>query len=219
MSFAPENEAGTCLAVNGNVLDQAGCNNGDANQSFTFGGAASTDAGDTDAGNAGNSPASSTVTDTPASTSSVQTPSPDPAPVTTIPANTVPVTTAPDASGTQDVSVARAGGVLNAEAAAEANVRDDSATRAFSSISLKSSDGQCLFIDPTAGDFRENLIPVQLKACDGSANEKFDIITAGKHITAPDSMLIVSTVVRMPYAPTGYVSADRTTIDARLLKL
>lgn len=63
---------------------------------------------------------------------------------------------------------------------------------------MKSADGQCLFIDPTAGDFRENLIPVQLKACDGSAGEKFDIITKGKHIDVADSMLVVSTAVRFP---------------------
>ncbi|KAL8732304.1 MAG: hypothetical protein Q9166_002876 [cf. Caloplaca sp. 2 TL-2023] len=91
--------------------------------------------------------------------------------------------------------VARAGGVLNADAAAEAQQRDDTATRAFSGISLKAADGTCLFIDPAAGDFRQNLIPVQTKACDGSANEKFDIITAGKHISQKGGMLVVSTVV------------------------
>lgn len=88
---------------------------------------------------------------------------------------------------------------MNPEAAAEANVRDDTATRAFSSASLKSADGQCLFIDPTAGDFRENLIPVQLKSCDGSAGQKFDIITKGKHNNVADSMLVVSTVVSFSY--------------------
>ena len=94
-----------------------------------------------------------------------------------------------------EIGVARAGGVLNQQAAAEANVRDDTATRAFSFASVKSADGQCLFIDPTAGDFRENLIPVQLKGCDGSANEKFDVITKGKHNDQPGSMLVVSAAV------------------------
>ena len=98
-------------------------------------------------------------------------------------------------NATGAVGVARAGGVLNPQAAAEANVRDDTATRAFSSASIKSAEGQCLFIDPTAGDFRENLIPVQLKACDGSANEKFDILTKGKHNDQAGSMLVVSTKV------------------------
>ena len=97
---------------------------------------------------------------------------------------------------TSQIGVARAGGVLNQQAAAEANVRDDTATRAFSAASIKSADGQCLFIDPTAGDFRENLIPVQLKACDGSSNEMFDIITKGKHNDEPGSMLVVSVAVR-----------------------
>ncbi len=96
----------------------------------------------------------------------------------------------------QAVPVARAGGVLNPQAATAANVRDGTATRAFSSATLKAANGQCLFIDPLAGDFRQNLIPVQLKACDGSANEKFDIITAGKHNSAANSMLVVSSLVR-----------------------
>lgn len=96
----------------------------------------------------------------------------------------------------QAVPVARAGGVLNPQAAAEANVRDGSATRAFSAATLKAANGQCLSIDPLAGDFRQNLIPVQFKACDGSANEKFDIITAGKHNDAANSMLVVSSLVR-----------------------
>ena len=93
-------------------------------------------------------------------------------------------------------AVDRAGGTLNAEAAAEANQRDDTATRAFSGVSVKAPDGSCLFIDPLSGDFRQNLIPVQTKTCDGSANEKFDIITKGKHIDQDGGMLIVSSEVR-----------------------
>ncbi|KAL8727994.1 MAG: hypothetical protein Q9181_005498 [Wetmoreana brouardii] len=95
-----------------------------------------------------------------------------------------------------ETAVDRAGGVLNPEAAAEANVRDDTATRAFSSTSIKSNDGQCLFIDPTAGDFRQNLIPVQLQECSGAAGEKWDIITKGKHIDQEGAMLAVSTVTQ-----------------------
>lgn len=182
--------------VTGNVLDQAGCNAGDAKQSFTFGDAGSSPAP---------KPAATPVT-TP-TTASTSTPDPvvDGNSATPVSASTPteaqqPSTTsqAPeqDANPTGDaVPVARAGGVLNPEAAAEANVRDDTATRAFSSVSLKSSSGQCLFIDPEAGDFRQNLIPVQLKDCDGSANEKFDIITAGKHNDQPNSILVVSTTV------------------------
>ncbi|KAI4121940.1 MAG: hypothetical protein LQ338_006077, partial [Usnochroma carphineum] len=88
------------------------------------------------------------------------------------------------------------GGVLNPEAAAEANQRDDTATRAFSSTTIKSSDGKCLFINPQAGDFRENLIPVQLQDCDGSEGEQWDIITKGKHIDQQGAMLAVSTVTQ-----------------------
>ena len=88
-----------------------------------------------------------------------------------------------DANPTTPVPVSRAGGVLQPSAAAESNPRDNTATRAFSSVSIKDASGQCLFIDPTAGDFRENLIPVQLQACTGSAGEKFDFITAGVHVS------------------------------------
>ncbi|KAL8915010.1 MAG: hypothetical protein Q9171_000450 [Xanthocarpia ochracea] len=97
------------------------------------------------------------------------------------------------ADGTE---VARAGGVLDAEATTEAQQRDDTATRAFSGVSLKASDGTCLSVDPTAGDFRQNLIPVQTTACDSSANQKFDIITAGKHISQEGGMLVVSTATQ-----------------------
>ncbi|CAF9910946.1 MAG: hypothetical protein HETSPECPRED_010241 [Heterodermia speciosa] len=99
-----------------------------------------------------------------------------------------------NATGVFDV--ARAGGVLNPDAAAEANPRDDTATRAFTSAPIKSSSGQCLFVDPAAGDFRENLIPVTLKTCDGSAEQGFDIITSGKHNQAENSILIVSSVTQ-----------------------
>jgi hypothetical protein len=119
--------------------------------------------------------------------------------VATTSAAAVTTTTPPaqivDANPTSAVPVSRAGGVLQPSAAAEANVRDDTATRAFTSVSLKSANGQCLFIDPAAGDFRENLIPIQLQECTGSANEKFDILTAGKHNDQPGSALIVSSLV------------------------
>lgn len=98
-------------------------------------------------------------------------------------------------NATPATAVAGAGLELNPAAAAKANQRDDTATRAFSNATIKTSSGKCLFVDPVAGDFRENLIPVQLKACDGGANEQFDIITKGKHNDQPGSMLVVSTAV------------------------
>jgi hypothetical protein len=106
----------------------------------------------------------------------------------------------PSPGNDSPIPVSRAGGFLNPSAVAEANQRDDTATRAFSSVSLKSAaDGKCLSVNPTAGDFRENLIPVELVDCTGAPGEKFDFITAGKHINRPGSTLIVSTLVREDY--------------------
>lgn len=84
--------------------------------------------------------------------------------------------------------------VLNPSAAAEANPRDNTAVRAFTAAQVKTSSGSCLHIDPTAGDFRENLIPIQIKACDGSPNQQFDVITSGVHNNVPGAALIVSTL-------------------------
>lgn len=116
--------------------------------------------------------------------------------------SSVPLTTAapggiPTANPTAPVPVSGAGGVLQPSAAAEAHQRDATATRAFSGVSIRAPNGQCLFIDPTAGDFRQNLIPVSLVDCTGAPNEKWDIITAGKH-NAPSrqpATLVVSTMV------------------------
>jgi hypothetical protein len=99
------------------------------------------------------------------------------------------------ANPTTPVPVSGAGGTLQPSSAAEANQRDNTATRAFSSVSLKASNGQCLFVNPTAGDFRQNLIPVNLQDCNGSLNEKFDLITAGIHNNTPNTTLVVSSLV------------------------
>jgi hypothetical protein len=40
------------------------------------------------------------------------------------------------------------------------------------------------------------LIPVTVAACDGSAGQKFDVITAGKHNNVPGQALIVSTLTQ-----------------------
>jgi len=100
------------------------------------------------------------------------------------------------ANPTTPVPVSRAGGVLQPSSAAESNPRDNTAVRAFSSASIKAANGQCLFIDPTAGDFRQNLIPVQLQDCTGSAGEKFDLITSGIHNNAANSTLVVSSLTQ-----------------------
>lgn len=115
-------------------------------------------------------------------------------PGTTTTAEAQATSQAAAASTTAADAVSRAGGILNTSAAAEANPRDDTATRAFSSVVIKSSSGQCLTIDASAGDFRENLIPITLSACTGSAGQQFDFITAGEHNNIANSTLIVSTL-------------------------
>jgi hypothetical protein len=115
-------------------------------------------------------------------------------PKVTAPAITAPITSSATPSNIV-ISVSRAGGVLNPSAAAEANPFDQTATRAFTKVTIHSSSGLCLFIDKTAGDFREELIPITLKPCDGSLAQKFDFITAGKHINVPGSTLIVSSLM------------------------
>jgi hypothetical protein len=100
------------------------------------------------------------------------------------------------------VPVSRAGGTLNPTSAAQANARDAGATRAFENVEIRAPNGQCLFVDPTAGDFRQNLIPVSLVDCSGTPNEKWDVITKGKHNDAQGSAIIVSTLM------SGCISLD-----------
>lgn len=105
----------------------------------------------------------------------------------------------------------RAVDALNEEATAEAQQRDDGATRAFSDVQIKvrttsmfhspilsntnhqTSDGKCLFVDKLSGDFRANLTPIQVADCGSTDGQGWDIITAGKHNNADNAMLIVST--------------------------
>jgi hypothetical protein len=205
LTLTPQNQAGSCLVVKGNVLDITACNKADPNQSFTFGSNGAVAATAT-----GNTSSTSTTlsaslgvaavvcgapTDT-APTASITNPTPTPTPT---PAPAITSSTQATATGgtATVISVSRAGGVLNPSAAAEANQRDNNATRAFTSVSLKSASGQCLFIDATAGDFRENLIPIVLKPCDAtSLGQKFDFITAGIHNNQPNSTLIVSSLTQ-----------------------
>ncbi|KAK7019321.1 sugar transporter [Favolaschia claudopus] len=85
---------------------------------------------------------------------------------------------------------------LDAAATAEAQVRDDTATRAFSNAAIKTADGQCLSVISGTGDFRENLVPVNISPCDGSAGQKFDVITKGKHNDQAGTALIVSSLIQ-----------------------
>ncbi|EPE32181.1 Ricin B-like lectin [Glarea lozoyensis ATCC 20868] len=185
LSLSPGNAAGTCLAVAGAVLDQAPCAAGSAAQTFTFG-----------AGGAAPAPAPVPV---PASSAVVAPTALPVADVSSSAAAPAPTPAAPATGGgnpTTEVPVSRAGGVLNPTAAAEANPRDETATRAFTSASIKTSSGQCLFIDPAAGDFRQNLIPVAVQDCTGAEGEKFDIITKGTHNDQANAALVVSSLTQ-----------------------
>ncbi|KAI8288814.1 hypothetical protein K4K60_010170 [Colletotrichum sp. SAR11_57] len=114
----------------------------------------------------------------------------------------------PASNPTTPVPVSRAGGTLNPTAAAEANEFDNTATRSFIKAFIRAPNGQCLFIDPTAGDFRQNLIPVSLVECSGAANEQFDIVTKGKHNDGKDgAALVVSSLTN------GCVSTDGRRAD------
>jgi hypothetical protein len=175
------------LSISEDSVDVATCDSTDASQSFIF----------SDDADTGSGPAVS-VTISPSATNAVAT-------QTTVIASTsaaAATTTAPSipansaSSSPSIISVSRAGVVLNPSAVAEANPRDDTATRAFSNVAIKSSDGQCLNIDSTAGDFRENLIPITLATCDGSAGQQWDFITAGKHNDVANSTLIVSSLTQ-----------------------
>ncbi len=298
LAFQPENQAGSCFTVKGNVLDVANCNTADPNQSFTFGGAApansngaaaassaagkggasssavavattaSVDSKATTSANNGGAKADTTVNSTPAaatsSTSCIRTRrtvtvQPTDAPDASEAVSTDTAETAPGVAGgaavvtgiasagnssaaavtskaaavtskaeavtskaasvasnvaavtsnapaansaiptfnpTTPVPVSGAGGTLNPTAVAEAQAFDDTAKRTFSNVTIRAPNGQCLFIDPTAGDFRENLIPVSLVDCSGSPNEKWDVVESGKHNNKPGNALIVSSLTQ-----------------------
>jgi hypothetical protein len=202
LSLSPENQVESCFTVSNDVLDVGPCRSGDLDQLFTFGDAlslapeptsTSTDVQTTSADLTTSLSATSTTSGQETTTAT--------AAITTSLQATATATTTADAdlagkpNPTEAVPVSGAGLVLQPTAVAESHQRDDTATRAFSSVSIQSPDGKCLFIDPTAGDFRENLIPVSLVQCAGTPNEKFDIITAGKHNNAQNSALIVSSLV------------------------
>jgi hypothetical protein len=162
-----------CLTPIDGLLDQTACS-GAANQAFTF----ESDPGDVKCGGGSTAfPSPAAVPTIPAPSKAAPTPAPSPSPLSDKPGPGV-----------------KTGVNLDADAISEAQQRDNTATRAFTGATIRTSDGQCLFVDPTSGDFRENLTPVQIKSCDGSAGQKWDIITAGKHNDRPGFALIVSTL-------------------------
>ncbi|KAJ7322850.1 hypothetical protein DFH08DRAFT_753079 [Mycena albidolilacea] len=199
-ALTPQNGKGTvCLSVKGNLIDQTACNgaaSATGAELFTFGGkaAATTQDSATTAvattAAATECAAASTVTKTVTvtlgnsglTTDSVrQTTTITKASTTTAATNTV-------------IKVSGAGGTLNPTAVAEAQKKDDTATRAATGVEIKDSMGSCLTIDETAGDFHENLIPVAVKACDGSDGQKFDLFTKSVHNDQAGKTLIVSSL-------------------------
>jgi hypothetical protein len=210
LSLQPQNEAGSCLVVKGKAIDIAGCTDGGAGQFFTFGDAAGGGGnnGGNGNGNGGNDNNNDNGNDNgnenggngeeSSSTCTKSTRTVTVAPTQTEGNAGAQTTTAAPAEGgggggeagdiltvnpTEPVPVSGAGGTLQPTAAAESHQRDETAERAFSGVSIRAPNGQCLFVDPTAGDFRQNLIPVSLVDCTGSPNEKWDLITEGEHNT------------------------------------
>jgi len=178
LRLKPRSAAGSCLTVAGNSITLQACTRGNKNQHFAFGGAPvnNNGGGDPNDGLGSETPAASTTTPSETATSATS------APAATTTSSSVDGgrggNNSPPAGAT---SVSRDGGVLNPTAVAEAQAFDRTATRFFESVSIQSSDGRCLSVDPTAGDFRENLIPVALVACKKEPAQRFDIITKGKH--------------------------------------
>ncbi|KAJ7669251.1 hypothetical protein DFH06DRAFT_1180409 [Mycena polygramma] len=215
-ALTPQNgNNAVCLTVKGNLVDQVACN-GAASASgaelFSFGGkaasggqttAAATTAAATQSEAASQADSASTIfitvtktltiTATPQSTQIAVAESSSQAPAVTTSANAATTTAA---SATTPIKVSGAGGVLVPTAVAESQVKDLTATRAATGAQIKTSDGQCLSIDATAGDFRENLIPVAVKACDGSDGQKFDFITKGVHNDQAGQTLVVSSLTQ-----------------------
>ncbi|KAJ3904413.1 hypothetical protein F5879DRAFT_955056 [Lentinula edodes] len=179
LPLVPQNgNNGTCLTVNENLLDQTSCDpaNASGNELFTISASGSQPA-------TASNP-SSTATETPSSVAS---------------SSSVTVSSGVEAAATSSTASAPASTgttVLDPAAVAQAQVRDDTATRAFSAAEIQTSDGQCLSVDANSGDFRENLIPITAQACDGSSGQQWDVITSGVHNNVNGTALIVSTLTQ-----------------------
>ena len=184
LRLSPKNGAGFCLIGSGDAVDIVRCDADAPEQRFvledaaTGGGGGGGGGSDDDQLTASTSATSSTRGSRPTATATTMTISP---PLST-PGLTSPAGARPTANPTSAVPVSRAGGTLNPSAAAEAHEFDDGATRDLQGVHVRSSDGRCLSVDPTAGDFRQNLIPVAMAECAADeAGQKFDIVTAGRH--------------------------------------
>ncbi|KAK7703956.1 hypothetical protein SLS64_008902 [Diaporthe eres] len=176
--MGPQNAPGQCLAIKDNTLDISDCSSGDATQEFSF----------------------STQPTRPSGTATSKVPSsksedrgssaaPDLA-------DELIDTGVAGAKTTESAPVSGAGNKIDQTATEEAQQRDDTAVRAVSNTKIRAPNGQCLSVDPTAGDFRMNLIPVALTDCANPTT--WDLITSGKHNdgSGGDAALIVSTVTQ-----------------------
>ncbi|PTB49450.1 hypothetical protein M431DRAFT_97524 [Trichoderma harzianum CBS 226.95] len=195
LSFAPGNDPTKCFAAKGNVIDIADCNANDATQKFTFGGAAAGGSGNdsnnssaaaSSAAATSEAAASSTSAAAAAATTSASAAATSDAVVVNPGDGSSQTTAAPPppvitGNPTTPVPVSGAGGTLNPSAVAEAQAFDASAVRPLESVNIRAADGRCFFVNPTAGDFRENLIPVGLATCSEDASQKFDVVTKGVH--------------------------------------
>ncbi|KAH8835126.1 hypothetical protein DL96DRAFT_1675277 [Flagelloscypha sp. PMI_526] len=186
LELSPANTNGaTCLVAAGGKVDQAGCDNSAAQQ-FTLGadGAATGGATAGDQNNADDN--ASATSETPAATSAA----------TTSSAAEVSATPAAPAASAAGSTTTLPTVTLDEAATAEAQQRDDTATRAFSDATLKTSDGKCLQAVSGTGDFRNNLVPITIADCDGSDGQKWDLITSGKHDNVDGAALIVNTAIQ-----------------------
>ncbi|KAE9409466.1 hypothetical protein BT96DRAFT_962164 [Gymnopus androsaceus JB14] len=199
-------QANTCLFNNNGFLDDTSCDtsNPTADEIFNIvGGTADSSSGSaaptsaiTDVASSAVATSSSVAATSAATTSSVAATS---AATTSSVAATSAATTSSvavtSASTTASAPLITATTVLDPAAVAQAQVRDDTATRAFSAAQIQ-SNGQCLTVNANSGDFRENLIPITIQDCDGSAGQQWDVITAGVHNNVPGTALFVSTLTQ-----------------------
>ncbi|KIJ50745.1 hypothetical protein M422DRAFT_159267 [Sphaerobolus stellatus SS14] len=187
----------TCLTITNSKLDQTNCSPATAsgNELFTFGnGAAAVE---------GASNASKTTSAVASSSTKALGKANDRGKKSKGQLKTLAALASASASSAAGVttlptknSAVKAGVKLDQAAVAEAQQRDNTANRALSAAPIKAPNGQCLFVDPTSGDFRENLIPIQTASCDGSAAQQWDVITEGKHNNVPGTALIVSSLTQ-----------------------
>ncbi|KAF4119718.1 Ricin-type beta-trefoil lectin domain [Geosmithia morbida] len=189
--LSPDNGDGYCLTAGGEAVDIERCDENADEQWFSLGG----DGSSTTTAAAAPAPTATAATPTSGGAApamagvdtATASPTAEPSSAAAAAASSgTPAATATGASSSADAdstaAVSRAGGNLIPTAVAEAQEFDDTATRPVQGVHIRSPDGRCLSVDATAGDFRENIIPVDMATCSADeAGQKFDIVTAGRH--------------------------------------